>query len=92
MVRNDIDNRHNKGYQEALALATTAQVNESKPGTCFKMSAKENHPSDATSKFYKRSFTITIVDEVYRQLKRRFTGDNCIVLEGLYIIPKIMIY
>ena len=56
------------------------------------MSAKENHPSDTTSEFYKRSFTIAVVDEVYGQLKRRFTGDNSIVFEGLYIIPKLMIY
>ena len=92
LVRNDIDNRHNKWYQEALALATAAHLSESKPRTCFKMSAKENHPSDTTSEFYKRSFTIAVVDEVYGQLKRRFTGDNSIVFEVLYIIPNIMIY
>ena len=80
---------HNKWYQEALALTTTAQVSETKPRTCFKMSAKENHPSDTTSEFYKRSFTVAVVDEVYGQLKRRFTGDNSIVFEGLYIIPNI---
>ena len=59
LVRNDIDTRHNKWYQEAfLALATASQVSESKPRACFKMSTKENHPSDTTSEFYKRSFTI----------------------------------
>ena len=36
LVRNDIDNRHNNWYQEFLALATTAQVSESKPRTSFK--------------------------------------------------------
>ena len=92
LVRNDIDNRHNKWYQEALALATATHLSESKPCNCFKMSAKENHPSDTTSEFYKRSFTIAVVDEVYGQLKRRFTGDNSIVFEGLYIIPNIIIY
>ena len=92
LVRNDIDNRHNKCYQEALALATTAQVSESKPRTCFKMSAKENHPSGATSEYYKNSFTIPVVDEVYGQLKRHFTEDYSIVFEGLYIIANVMIY
>ena len=80
LVRNDIDNRHNKWYQEALALATATHLSECKPCNRFKMSAKENHPSDTTSEFYKRSFTIAAVDEVYHQLKRRFTGDNSIVL------------
>ena len=56
------------------------------------MSAKENHPSDTTSEFYKRSFTIAVVDEVYGQLMKRFTGDNSIVFKGLCIIPNIMIY
>ena len=74
LVRNDIDNRHNKWYQEALALATTAQVSESKPRTCLKMSAKENHPWYTTSEFYKRSFTIAVVDEVYGQLRVRPLG------------------
>ena len=93
LVRNDIDNRHNKWYHEALAaLATAAHVSESKPPTCFKTSAKENHPSHTTSEFYKSSFTIAVVDEVYGQLKGRFTGDNSIVFEGLYIIPNIIIY
>ena len=79
MVRNDIDNRHNKGYQEALSLAATAHVSESKPRTCFKMSAKENHPSGTTSEFSERSLTTAVVDEVYGQLKRRFTGGNSTV-------------
>ena len=92
MVRNDIENKHKKWYKEALALATTAKVHETKPQTCFKMSVKENHPSDTTSEFYNRSFTITVVDEIYGQLKRRFTGDNSVVFEGLYIISNIMTY
>ena len=77
LVINNIDNKHNKWHQEALALATTAQLSESKPRTCFKMSAKENH----------RAF-----DEVYGQLRRRLTGDNSIVFDGRYIISNIMIY
>ena len=40
LVRNDINNRHNKWYQEVSALATTARVSESKSRICFKMSAK----------------------------------------------------
>ena len=59
-----------------FSLATTAQVSESRPRTCFKMNAKENYSSGTTSEFSKRSFTITVVDEVYGQLKRCFTGDN----------------
>ena len=82
MVRNDIDNRHNKWYREPLALATIAQVSGSKQRTCFKMSVKEDYRSDTTSEFYKRSFNIAVVDLVYGQLKRRFTGDNYIVFEG----------
>ena len=35
LVKNNIDNRHNEWYQEALTLATTSQVSESKPRTCF---------------------------------------------------------
>ena len=92
MVRNDINNRHNKWYQVALALATVTHLSESKPRNCFKMSAKESHPSDTTSEFYERTFTIAVVDEVYGQLKRCFTGDNSVVFEGLYSFPNIMIY
>ena len=92
LVRNDIGNRHNKWYQEALALATAAHLSESKPGTCFKMSAKESHPLDTTSEFYETPLTIAVVHEVYGQLKTRFTGDNSIEFEGLYIIPNMMIY
>ena len=64
IFRNDVDNRHNKWYQEVLALVTAAHVRESKPRICFKMSVKENHPSDTTSESYKRLFTIAVVDEV----------------------------
>ena len=92
MVRNDIDNKHIIWYQDALVLAITARVSKSKPCTCFKTSVKKNHPLDTVSQFYKMSFTISVVDEVYGQLKRRFTEDNNIVFEGLYILPNIMIY
>ena len=54
------------------------------------MSTKENHLSDTTSEFYERSFTIAVVDEVCGQVKRRFTGDNSMVFEGLYIIPNMI--
>ena len=43
LVRNDIGNRHNKWYQEALALATAAHLSESKPRTCLKMPKKIKH-------------------------------------------------
>ena len=56
------------------------------------MSAKQNHSLDTTLEFYKGLFTIIVVDEVYGQLKRSFTGDNSIVFEGLYSISNIMIY
>ena len=46
------------------------------------MSAKQNHPSDTTS----------VVDEVYGQLERHFTGYNSTVFESFYIIPNIRIY
>ena len=45
------------------------------------MSAKENHPLDTTSEFYKRSFTIAIVDKVCCQLKIYFNRDNSRVFE-----------
>ena len=51
-----------------------------------------NHPSGTTSEFYKKSFTIPVVDEVYGQLKRHFSEDYSIVFEGLYIIANVMIY
>ena len=92
LVRNDINNRHNKWYQELSALATTTRVSERKSRIFFKISAKQNSPSNTTSEFYNRSFTIALIDEVYGQLKRRFTGDKSIVFEGIYIIPNIMIY
>ena len=44
LVRDNIDNKYSKWCQDTLALATTAQVSEGKPRTCFKMSVKENHP------------------------------------------------
>ena len=53
LVRNDINNRHNKWYQKALALATTAHRSESKPRTCSKISAKKHYPSDTRSESYK---------------------------------------
>ena len=76
LVRKDIDNKHNKWYQKTLALARTAHVSESKPRICFKMSVKENHPSDTASEFFKRSFTITVVDEVKNVRELNWMSHN----------------
>ena len=61
-----------------------------KPRVCKIMTHKENYPSDTISDFYKRSFTIPLLEEVYGQLKRRFEGNNLKVFNGLYVIPNVM--
>ena len=54
------------------------------------MTLKENHLSENVAKFYKRSFTIPLLDEIYGQIERRLAGSNVTVFDGLYIIPDVM--
>lgn len=91
LIRVDIQNKHSIWYKEALEIATSVNLDESKPRSCFRMTLKENHPSNNVSEFYKRSFTIPLIDEVRGEVSRRFTGDNSIVFKGLFVIPEIMI-
>ena len=90
LARNNVDDYHNEWYAKAIELANIKHVSEVKPRVCKIMTHKENYPSDTISDFYKRSFTIPLLEEVYGQLKRRFEGNNLKVFNGLYVIPNVM--
>lgn len=90
-VRTQIDEYHQKWCTEAIELAQSVHINESKPRTVGRQMNRANPPSDSVSDYFKKSCTIHIVDFLDSELSRGFDYSNLLTYKGLAIIPKKLI-
>lgn len=90
-VRNSIDKYHDTWYEESLALARELDIDEAKPRTVGRQTTRANVPYKTTSEYYKRIFSIPLVDHLNSALKARFNTDSVNVYNGLSIVPYKMI-
>ena len=86
--RNDVDEFHLNWYNEAMELARSVDVPESKPRIVGRQKNRANTPSDSTSDYFKRVCTIPIIDFLSSEMKRRFDYANILIYKGSAIIPK----
>lgn len=56
--RERVDTYHTAWYEEALSLAVSLDITESKPRTCARMQHRSNIPAEDPSTYYKRVVTI----------------------------------
>ncbi|XP_046854443.1 52 kDa repressor of the inhibitor of the protein kinase-like [Xenia sp. Carnegie-2017] len=90
-VTNSIDKYHDTWYEESLALARELDIDEAKPRTVGRQTTRANVPYKTTSEYYKRIFSIPLVDHLNSALKARFNTDSVNVYNGLSIVPYKMI-
>ena len=90
-VRHDTDNYHEKWCKEALELAKILNIVEVVPRVCSKQTLREIYPSNSSSEYYQLSLTISLVDTVLGELKRRFEGNQTYVFSSFYVIPYVMV-
>ena len=61
------------------------------PRTCTRKTKREIFPAESPFHYYKLSLSILLTDTVLSELKKRFKGSQKYIVEGLYIIPYIMV-
>ena len=91
LMRNTIDEFHNSCNEEALKLAEQVDVNEWKPRTTGKQTARANTPYTSISDYYKKIITIPLVDHLNSSLTARFDLNSVNVYKGLSIVPSKML-
>ena len=91
LMRNSIDEFHNTWYDEAIQLAEKVGVEEWKPRTVKRQTARANTPHDSISDYYKKVITIPLVDHLNSSLLARFDLDSVNVYKGLSIVPSKML-
>ncbi|CAB3986847.1 Hypothetical predicted protein [Paramuricea clavata] len=91
LMRNSVDRYHNIWYEEALQLAIKVGLEESKPRTVGRQTARANHPFKTISEYYKRTITIPFIDHLHSSLQARFDIDSVNVYKGLSIVPSKML-
>ena len=90
-MRHYTDDYHEKWYKEAILIAGKQNVLEKTPRLCSKQTNRENQPSNAPSKYYKRSFTNPVIEHLENDLDARFSEIKMKIFDGLYIIPDVIL-
>ena len=64
---------------------------ESSQRLCSKQTNRANQPSSTPSEYYKRSFTIPVIEHLENDLNARFPEKKLKIFDGLMIIPDVML-
>ena len=79
------------GTQRALNYPQKFNVNESVPRNCARKTTWENFPAESPSHYYKLSLSISLIDTVLSELKRRFKTNQKCIFEGLHKTPYVKV-
>ncbi len=71
--RANVDQFHSRIYKNALDLARTLDVEESRPRTTSRQQHRGNVPSTTTSEYYLRQLTIPALDYLISEISERFS-------------------
>lgn len=91
-IRNSIDFYHEKWYQQAVALASKLDIEESLPRTARRQTTRDNHPATDACEYFKRAITIPLIDHVNSALQTRFDLNSINVYNGVSIVPEKLIH
>ncbi|XP_046854203.1 52 kDa repressor of the inhibitor of the protein kinase-like [Xenia sp. Carnegie-2017] len=89
-VSNSIDSYHDQWYDIALTLAAKVRVEECKRRTIGRQTTRPNAPYRSISEYYKRIYTIPLIDHLLSSLDARFDTESVNVYQGLSIVPTKM--
>ena len=90
-IRVDIDKYHDEWYSEAFKLPQKFNVNESVPRNYARKTTLENLPAESPSHYYKLSLSISLIDTVLSELKRKFKTNQKCIFEGLHKTPYVKV-
>ena len=71
-MRHNIDDCHEKWCKEAILIAGKQNILEKAPRLSSKPANSANQPSSTPSEYYKRPFTIPVIEHLENDLNARF--------------------
>ena len=87
-VRNEVDVRHTRWFEEAESLAGSVGTLPEKPRTVERQRHRPNTPADSPSEYYRRVVTIPFLDHLKSQIQTRFSQNNLNVMDAVYGLPQ----
>ena len=92
-VRNEVDIRRTRWFDEAESLAESVGTSPEQPRTVGRQVHTPNTPADSPSEYYKRVVTIPFLDHLKSQIQTRFSENNLDVMDAVYGLPQnVLIY
>ena len=72
-IRHNIDDYHEKWYKEALLIPGKQNILDKTPRLCSKQTNRVNQSLGTPSEYYKRSFTIPVIEHLENALNATFS-------------------
>ena len=72
-LRSDVETFHTQTYNEVLVLCQSVGIEESTPRITNRQQHRQNLPSGNSSKYFKRTTTIPMLDHLISELSVRFS-------------------
>jgi hypothetical protein len=78
-------------YIQARAMAEKLDVEIQAPRRCNRQTKRDNHPVTETEEYFRVSVYIPMLDNIYQDLKSRFTSDVLDVLKLPILLPEAIV-
>ena len=72
-------------------MCSNVGTTPSLPRICSRQRHRTNTPASSPSEYFKRMITIPILDHLLAELDRRFTSHQVTALQGLYLVPSVLV-
>ena len=90
-VRERVDYYHDKWFGIILEMCMGVGTTPSVPRICGRQRHRASIPAANPSEYYKRTITIPILDHLLTELERWFSTLQKTALQGLYLVPSVLV-
>ena len=91
-VRQTVEEKHAKWFQEACPIAEKLGITVQKPRTCQVQHHRANTPAETIEDHYRRNLTIPLVDHLINELENRFgSGDQETAVQCLFAVSSMLL-
>ena len=85
-VRESVDSYHSRWFETISEMCS--EGTPSMPRIC---GHRASTPASNPSEYYRRTITVPILDHLLAELARRFSSHQKIALQGLYLVPAVLV-
>ena len=86
-LRENVEQRHAKWWEEAVAMAEKVCVEPSAPRVCYRQTKSASPPADTAEQYYQRVITVPLLDEVLSAFNQRFDVLQQNAALGMALVP-----